>query len=59
MKGGTIMATSSITKKFVIKDDKTYDKLIKILAETPPRKKNVSSKKYEEGKKLLAQYLSR
>ena len=48
------MATSSITKKFVIKDNKTCDKLIKILAENPPRKRNISVNKYEEGKKTIS-----
>lgn len=49
------MATSSITKSFVIKDDKACDKLIKALSDTTP-KKMVSTNYYEEGKKKLAQY---
>lgn len=54
------MATSSITKKYVIKDDNACDKLIQVLTEDKfTRKKKPASKKYEEGKKLLAQYYSR
>ncbi len=49
------MATSSITKEFVIKDNKACDKLISILSERKPRRKRPTSNKYEEGKKLLAQ----
>jgi hypothetical protein len=51
------MATSSITKKFVIKDDKACDKLIKVINEPSKRKEPIkSSNKYDEGKKKLAQY---
>ncbi|MCM1039424.1 MAG: hypothetical protein NC434_08875 [Ruminococcus sp.] len=49
------MATSSITKTFVIKDEKVCDKLIKALNDTPPRKA-VKTNYYEEGKKKLTQY---
>ncbi len=49
------MATSSITKEFVIKDNKACDKLISILSEKKPRRERPASNKYEEGKKLLAQ----
>ena len=49
------MATSSITKSFVIKDDKACDKLIKALNDTTP-KKVVKTNYYEEGKKKLTQY---
>lgn len=52
------MATSSITKEFVIKDKKTCDKLIEVLNGKPTRKSKKSSNKYEEGKKLLEQYYS-
>lgn len=51
------MATASITKEFVIKDTKACDKLVKVLTENSRRKKS-NSKKYEEGKKLLAQRYS-
>lgn len=52
---GVSMATSSITKSFVIKDDRACDKLIKALSDTTP-KKVVKTNHYEEGKKKLAQY---
>lgn len=52
------MATSSITKRFVIKDDKVCDRLIKALKEPAP-KKTVNTNYYEEGKKLLVQYFGR
>lgn len=51
------MATSSITKQFVIKDDKACDRLIEILNRPSRRKKTMnSSNKYLEGKKKLVQY---
>lgn len=53
------MATTSITKSFVLKSDEACDKLIKVLSEPSKRQKKESSNKYEEGKKLLAQYYSR
>ncbi len=49
------MATSSITKAFVIKDDRACDKLIEALNDTTP-KKVINTNHYEEGKKILAQY---
>ena len=49
------MATSSITKSFVIKDDKAREKLIKALNDRTP-KKTVETNYYEDGKKKLAQY---
>jgi len=52
------MATSSITKSFVIKDDRTCEKLIKAMNESTP-KKEISTNYYEEGKKKLAQYFGR
>ena len=56
-KGVIIMATSSITKQFVIKDDKACDRLIEILNRPSRRKKTMnSSNKYLEGKKKLVQY---
>ena len=51
------MATSSITKEFVIRDDKACDRLIKVLSQPSKRKKPNSPNRYEEGKKKLAQYL--
>lgn len=53
------MATSSITKKFVIKDNESCDRLIAVLTEKTSRRKKTTSNKYEEGKKLLAQRYSR
>lgn len=52
------MATSSITKSFIIKDDKTCDKLIKSLNNPVPSKR-IDTNYYEEGKKKLAQYFGR
>lgn len=49
------MATSSITKRFVIKNDNVCDKLIKALNDPAP-KKEISTNHYEEGKKKLTQY---
>ena len=51
------MPTSSITKKFVIKDNSVCDTLIKVMSEKSRRRKKTSSQKYKEGKKLIAQYL--
>lgn len=52
------MATSSITKSFVVKDDKACEKLVKALNDPTP-KKVVNTNHYEEGKKKLAQYFGR
>ena len=56
-----IMATSSITKKFVIKDNEACDRLLHAIdaAKRSPQRVKRASTKYEEGKKLLAQYFSR
>ena len=53
---GVFMPTSSITKKFIIKDDKTCDRLIAALAETKPQQIKKSSNSYEKGKEKLAYY---
>lgn len=56
------MATSSITKEFVIKDDKTCDHLIKAM-ENPVRLEDVFtihpnvSDNYEKGRELLRKYV--
>lgn len=50
------MPTSSITKKFIIKDDKTCDRLIAALTETKPQQIKKSSNSYEKGKEKLAYY---
>ncbi len=54
------MATSSITKRFVIKDDSVCERLIAVINDPNCKKKKVSNPNaYEDGKKLLKQYLSR
>ena len=56
------MATSSITKEFVIKDDKTCDRLIKAM-ENPVRLEDVFtihqnvSANYEKGREPLRKYI--
>lgn len=50
-----VMATSSITKNFVIRDDKTCEILAKALAE-PRKKKEIKSLNYEQGKEKLKLY---
>lgn len=50
------MATSSITKKFVIKDEHTCKVLAKALSSKTNSRPIKSSFKYEEGKKKLEQY---
>lgn len=54
------MATSSITQRFLL-DEKGCNRLIEIIEKTKnqPAKEFHKSHKYEEGKKLLAQYFSR
>lgn len=52
------MATSSITKSFVIEDEKACDRLIEAMNDSLP-KKVVKTDYYEEGKKKLAQYFGR
>ena len=56
-KGGYIMATSSITKKFVIKDDETMKRLVNALE--APKKQRTEKKSYEKGKELLLQHYGR
>lgn len=52
------MATSSITKTFVVKDDEACEKLIKASRE-PRTTKVIKTNFYEEGKKQLAHYFGR
>ena len=52
------MATSSITKHFTIKDEKTCEVLAKALSK-PTKRRKTTSFKYEEGKKKLEQYFGR
>ncbi len=49
------MATSSITKDFVVKDDKACEKLIRAIRSSVPLKV-VKTNYYEEGKRKLVQY---
>lgn len=53
------MATSSITKKFVVKDREAFAKLKKDLAEESPRRYVVESKSLNEGRKKLATFVFR
>lgn len=52
------MATSSITKDFVIKDRKVFESFVKEINK-PSKDERVKTSYLEEGKKLLAQYFSR
>lgn len=49
------MATSSITKAFIIKDDIACEKLIKAI-NMPKTIKNVKTNSYEKGKERLKSY---
>ena len=51
------MATSSIRKDFVIKDDKAFDVLIKVMQKKVPQKHSVGY--YEKGKEELKKYWPR
>lgn len=56
---GAVMVTASITKRFVIKDDKACERLINELNNPNRKVKKISNHNaYEEGKKLFKQYLS-
>ena len=50
------MATVSITKRFIVNDDKVCDKLIAALEAKPEKKPTIkkSVPSYERGKELLA-----
>ena len=53
------MATSSITKEFVVKDEAAFKKLLEDIKKAPPRRKTA----YEEsslckGREALKQFLS-
>ena len=52
------MATSSITKTFIVNDDKTCEKLIKAMNK-PRITKVVKTNSYEEGKERLKSYFGR
>lgn len=49
------MATSSIGKKFVVKDDAAFDILLKVMQQKPRHPKPTRDY-YEEGKKALEEY---
>ena len=49
------MATESITKQFVIKDDEACKRLIEAL-KNPSQKKVIKTNNYEKGKEKLAQF---
>lgn len=51
------MATSSITKNFVIKDDAAFDVLIRVMQKEVPRREPVGY--YEEGVRMLKKYWTR
>lgn len=55
------MATASITKKFVIKDDAVCKKLVEALEKTPAKERvqKMGPSSYERGKELLAMRYSR
>lgn len=48
------MATSSIGKKFVVKDDAAFDVLIRVMQKEVPKRKPVGY--YEEGIRMLKKY---
>lgn len=54
------MATSSITKDFVVRDEKAFKKLIKEVNNLPARKNVVKdSTSLSEGREALKRFLSR
>jgi len=55
--GGVFMATSSITKKFTVKDEKAYLRLVEEVSNKPERTvKSVKTSNLERGNKLLKQF---
>lgn len=53
------MATSSITKDFYVKDQKTFERLKKELESNPMRKQVVESSSLQRGKEKLATFVFR
>ncbi len=53
------MATSSITKDFVIHDKKTFDKLQKELQSEPKRTQTVQSTSLKKGREKLSTFVFR
>ena len=55
--GGVFMATSSITKEFIVKDAEAYSKIIKEVSNTPARTvKTEKPSNIERGNQLLKQF---
>lgn len=50
------MATSSITKTFVIKDNEAYERFMKLQEEPVAEKPRKTSTRLEEGLELLKQF---
>ena len=59
LRGGVDMATSSITKNFYVKDQKTFERLKKELDSNPMRKQVVESSSLQRGKEKLATFVFR
>lgn len=53
------MAISSITKQFVIKDGKVYEKLLNDIKHTPAPQITPSPSSLEKGREALARFLLR
>ncbi len=53
------MATISITKNFVVKDQEAFTKLKKDLAKEPPRTHTIESQLLKEGREKLATFVFR
>lgn len=51
-----MMPTSSILKEFVIKDNEACDRLIKALSGKDSQRLRPTTRKYEEGQRLLNEY---
>lgn len=54
-----MMPTSSILKEFVIKDNEACDRLIEALSGKASRRMKPTTRKYEEGQRLLHEYEAR
>lgn len=50
------MATSSITKQFVVKDPKAFERLVTESAKLPDRKATKDSPSLNKGRELLRQF---
>lgn len=55
-KGGAIMATSSITKTFTIKDSEAYTRFMKLQEEPVAEQPRQTTKRLEEGIEKLKQF---